>query len=268
MKNKRIYTAINKIVLPTVLACVAITACGNAKTQEATNDTKSAAVAKLDKASEASLKENLKKNLKASGYETEILNIRPTEMSGLFWVVSKDLPPFFTDKTGSFVIQGEVIKVGSKRPEDISASFKQADAVEQLSKIDSKEMIAFKPKGDVKGVVYVFTDVDCGYCRKLHSEMDEINAQGIEVRYLAWPRSPQTIPAMQNIWCADDKNVAMNTAKTGGKLEEKTCDNPIEKHVKLGQKLGVSGTPAIFNSKGVQIGGYLPAKQLAKAALQ
>ena len=117
-------------------------------------------------------------------------------------------------------------------------------------------MIIYPAKGETKAVVYAFTDADCGYCRKLHSEMDDINARGIEVRYLAWPRSQESVPKMEAIWCSQDRNAAMDQAKMGAN---------VQAHMALGSRLGVRGTPAIFTEAGEQVGGYLPAAQLAQA---
>lgn len=272
----------HKAVVSTLASCVLLTACGSAKTTDSnaakaeksdTSTAKTVAAAvpddqKLDSKTEAKLKENLTKNLKASGFDTSISSVRATKMPALFWVNADGLPAFFTDKTGKFIIQGDVIEIGGESPVDVSAPLKKADAVAQLASVKEKDMVIFKAKGETKAVVYAFTDVDCGYCRKLHSEMKDINKKGIEVRYLAWPRSPQSVPSMVSIWCAKDRNATMNTAKAGDRVTPATCENPVEAQVELGHKLGVRGTPAIYTENGTQIGGYLPAADLAKAAIQ
>jgi thiol:disulfide interchange protein DsbC len=125
-------------------------------------------------------------------------------------------------------------------------------------------MIVFSPQGKPKSTVYVFTDADCGYCRKLHSEMDQILAQGIEVRYLAWPRSPQSMPDMNAVWCSEDRNSAMTQAKNGIKVQAASCENPVMKHREIGMQIGVNGTPAIYTPDGKYLGGYIPAPELAK----
>ena len=126
-------------------------------------------------------------------------------------------------------------------------------------------MIIFSPKGETKGAVYVFTDVDCGYCQKLHQEVPQLNAAGIEVRYLAYPRaglSTPTFDKMVSAWCADDRNAAMNALKIGANVTAKKCDNPVAAQYQLGAAMGVTGTPAIVLEDGTLIPGYKPAAQL------
>ena len=97
--------------------------------------------------------------------------------------------------------------------------------------------------------------------------MADINARGIEVRYLAWPRSQESVPKMEAIWCSQDRNAAMNQAKSGADIQAPSCSNPVQAQMALGASLGVRGTPAIFTQSGQQIGGYLPAAELAQAAI-
>ena len=140
-------------------------------------------------------------------------------------------------------------------------------AQKALQAVDKDELIIYPAKGETKAVVYSFTDADCPYCTKLHEEMADINARGIEVRYLAWPRSQASVPKMEAIWCSQDRHAAMNQAKMGANVQAPSCENPVAAHMALGARLGVRGTPAIFTESGQQIGGYLPAEQLAQTAI-
>lgn len=207
----------------------------------------------------------LQANLKASGIDERILSAVPTDMPDMYWVTAEGLPAFFTDKSGQHIIQGQIIAVGDETPVDISAALVANTAQKALKAVDKKDMVIYPATGETKSVVYAFTDADCGYCRKLHEEMADINARGIEVRYLAWPRSSESIPKMEAIWCSDDRNAAMNQAKMGAALPAASCGNPVEAQMALGSALGVRGTPAIFTESGQQVGGYLPAAQLAQA---
>ena len=114
-------------------------------------------------------------------------------------------------------------------------------------------------------MVSVFTDIDCGYCRKLHSEMDQYLAQGITVRYLFFPRAGKGSDSYKkaiSVWCATDRNKALTAAKKNEGLEAKSCDNPIDEHMQLGEDFGMSGTPMIVTGKGNVLPGYVPASQL------
>ncbi|MFP3456614.1 DsbC family protein [Psychrobacter sp. SIMBA_152] len=207
----------------------------------------------------------LQANLKNSGIEETIVSAVPTDMDGIYWVTAEGLPSFFTDKAGKHIIQGQIIAVGDAAPVDISAALVATTAQEALKAVDKKDMVIYPAKGETKAVIYAFTDADCGYCRKLHSEMDDINARGIEVRYLAWPRSQESVPKMEAIWCSQDRKAAMDQAKIGANVQGPSCANPVQEHMALGSRLGVRGTPAVFTETGQQVGGYLPAAELAQA---
>ncbi|WP_406947244.1 DsbC family protein [Psychrobacter ciconiae] len=219
------------------------------------------------KDSDSKVAQALQENLQASGIEEKIISAVPTDMSGIYWVTAEGLPPFFTDKSGKHIIQGQIISVGDGEPVDISSAITAKAAKDELKNVAKKDMIIYPAKGATKAVVYAFTDADCGYCQKLHEEMGDINARGIEVRYLAWPRSEQSIPKMEAIWCSSDRKKAMDNAKTGANVSANACDNPVGEQMAIGMRLGVRGTPAIFTESGQQIGGYLPAAQLAEAAI-
>lgn len=215
--------------------------------------------------SDASVVKALQANLTASGIEENIISAVPTDMDGIYWVTAEGLPAFFTDKAGKHIVQGQIIALGQGAPVDISGALAARTAQEALKAVDKKDMIIYPAKGPTKAVVYSFTDADCPYCAKLHEEMDEINALGIEVRYLAWPRSQQSVPKMEAIWCSEDRIAAMDQAKSGADVLAANCSSPVRAQMALGARIGVNGTPAIFTESGQQVGGYLPAAQLAQA---
>ena len=231
------------------------------------NNTKTnVSTTKASTGNDATVVDALQANLKASGIEEKVISAVPTDMDGIYWVTAEGLPPFFADKAGKHIIQGQIIAVGQGAPVDISAALVATTAQDALKAVDKKDMVIYPAKGATKAIIYAFTDADCGYCRKLHSEIDDINARGVEVRYLAWPRSQESVPKMEAIWCSEDRHAAMNQAKIGTNIQAPSCVNPVQEHMALGTKLGVRGTPAIFTEAGQQIGGYLPAAQLAEAA--
>ncbi|WP_306304412.1 thioredoxin fold domain-containing protein [Methylogaea oryzae] len=127
-------------------------------------------------------------------------------------------------------------------------------------------MIVFAAK-QPKYVVSIFTDIDCGYCRKLHSEIEQYLAEGITVRYLFFPRAGRDSDSYRkavSVWCAKDRNAALTRAKRDEKVESKECDNPVDEHMSLGIAMGANGTPMIVTEGGEIIPGYVNAKQLAK----
>lgn len=257
-------------VLTSILT-VAVAGCSN-NTTDTTNNTSiiSSAQAKesqtpLSTESDASVVQALQKNIQTSGIEGTILSAIPTDMDDIYWVTAEGLPSFFTDKSGKHIIQGQIVAVGGVEPVDISGALIANSAKEALQAVNKKDMVIYPATGETKSIVYAFTDADCGYCRKLHEEMADINARGIEVRYLAWPRSQESVPKMESIWCSQDRKAAMNQAKMGANVQAPSCSNPVADQMALGARLGVRGTPAIFTESGQQVGGYLPADQLAQA---
>jgi len=229
------------------------------------NANKVASKTPVSKESDPAIVKALQTNLKASGINETITSAVPTDMPGIYWVSAEGLPSFFTDTEGRHIIQGQIVQVGDGAPVDISAAMLASGAKEKLAAVDKKDMIIYPAKGETKAVVYAFTDADCPYCHKLHEEIDQINASGIEVRYLAWPRSEPSIPKSEAIWCSKDRSTAMNQAMAGSDIAAATCQNPVREQIELGMSLGVNGTPAIYTEDGRQIGGYLPPEQMAQA---
>lgn len=136
-----------------------------------------------------------------------------------------------------------------------------------LDGLDESQMITYGDE-DSPHTVTVFTDIDCGYCRKLHSEIEDYNAAGIRIRYLAFPRAglgSASAQKYESVWCADDRHVAMDQAKTGQELPARRCENPVAAQYNLGRDLGISGTPALILEDGSIVPGYVPAAKLAEA---
>ena len=190
-------------------------------------------------------------------------SIKPTAISGLYEVVfGSDI--FYSSADGRFVLQGVLVDLDTN--ENLTETTRTDIRKGLMSKLNPSEMIVFPPKEKPRHTLTVFTDIDCGYCRKLHAEMDELNSYGIEVRYMMFPRTGLNTPSYQkavNVWCAKDQQVSMTKAKAGESIPQANCDNPIASQFNLGQQLGVTGTPALLLDDGSLIPGYRPAKDLA-----
>jgi thiol:disulfide interchange protein DsbC len=169
---------------------------------------------------------------------------------------------FFAANNGQFLIEGNIYDLANKQ----LVNDKILQGVRKNGVAAMKDsVIEYKAK-DEKHVVTVFTDTSCGYCRKLHTEMQSYLDQGITVRYLAFPRGgvpSETYNELQSIWCAKDKQQAMNKAKAGEQIPAAQCQNTVAEQYSLGQSFGVSGTPAIVLEDGTLIPGYQPAAALA-----
>ncbi len=180
-----------------------------------------------------------------------------------------DLYLAMTDR-GVFYVSGDGTKLINGSMFDLSNGFKNLTEaamgkprIAALKKFEP-EMIVYKAKNE-KHVVTVFTDITCGYCRKLHKEMKQYNDEGITIRYLAFPRAgvPSSVASeMQSIWCSKDPLKAMDDAKAGNDVANKACDAKIAEQYHLGQSFGINGTPAIILDDGTLIPGYQPPARL------
>ena len=173
----------------------------------------------------------------------------------------------YVTKDGRYIVRGDIIDVETSA--NVSEETRARARATMLHGVDPASMIVFKPaNGVAKHTVTIFTDVDCGYCRQFHREIDKVTALGIEVHYLFYPRTgpnTESWTKAEEVWCAPDHNSALTRAKLGGELPENhACQTPVATHYELGQRIGVRGTPAIFNEAGDLIGGYLPPATLAK----
>jgi thiol:disulfide interchange protein DsbC len=189
--------------------------------------------------------------------------VRASPMKGIYEVVmGADIA--YVSADGRYIIAGDLYEVDSRT--NLTEAKRQEERVQVLAKLDEREMIVFKP-ANLKHTITVFTDVECGYCRKLHGEIAQLNEMGVQVRYLAYPRAgPGTDDwrKMEAVWCSKDRKTAITAAKAGRDVKSEQCATPIAKQFKLGEDLGVRGTPAIFTSSGDYIGGYLPPGQMVK----
>jgi thiol:disulfide interchange protein DsbC len=169
----------------------------------------------------------------------------------------------YVSDDGKYLMQGALYDTKSKR--DLTASRLAVDTKRKVDAVPTDKRIVFAPSGKPKYKVTVFTDIDCGYCRKLHSQIAEYNQRGIELDYLFFPRSGLNTPSYDkavSVWCAKDRKGAFTAAKSGANPAPLKCDNPVAEQFTLGTQVGVNATPAIFAPDGTHIGGYLPPDEM------
>lgn len=209
----------------------------------------------------------IRASLKTLDSTIPVESVSPTPVKDLYEVVLAGSHVLYVSADGQYLIQGDLLKLENGKANNLTDGVRVRATKSALSEVNRQDMVIFSPKGTVKGAIYAFTDVDCGYCRKLHNEVGELNRMGIEVRYLAFPRAGEGSPSYQKMvsaWCSSDRNKAMTTLKNGGSVMEKTCANPVMAQYELGAKLGVRGTPAIYLEDGTAIPGYRPAADIAE----
>lgn len=207
--------------------------------------------------------EAIKQVISKSMPDVKIDSIKPSEAKGIYEImVGSNI--LYATEDGKYLLQGRLINVETRT--DVTEAKLATARLAALDKLGEGNMIIFKPKIQ-KYTVSIFTDLDCGYCRKLHSEIDQYLAQGITIRYLFYPRAGKGSDSYNkaiSVWCAKDRNAALTAAKKGEKLETKTCDNPVDKHMQLASDFDVKGTPMIVTEKGNIYPGYLPAAEMVQ----
>ncbi len=172
----------------------------------------------------------------------------------------------YASNDGRYLISGDLYEVGNTLV-NVAEQARDEKRKKLIAGVPLSDMAIFPAQGHTKAVITVFTDVDCGYCRKLHQEVPAMNKMGIEVRYLAYPRAGLGSPGyrkMVTAWCSSDRDDAITRMKRGEELPPKTCKNPVAHEYELGQLAGLTGTPAIVLEDGRMLDGYLSADQLKK----
>lgn len=187
--------------------------------------------------------------------------VSPTQVPGLY-AIEYDTKIIYATEDGKYLFVGDVIDLRTQT--NLTEGRRAAIRMGMIGKLGEKNMIVMGPDKP-KRTLTVFTDVDCAYCARFHLEVPTLNKHGVKVRYLFYPRAGLKSESYRRavaVWCADDRVKAIGIAKAGGKLDMKTCPNPVEKDYKLGQQLDISGTPTIVFDDGKVLPGYVPAPQL------
>jgi thiol:disulfide interchange protein DsbC len=192
-------------------------------------------------------------------------DLRPSPIPGIFEYTQGAEVSYLT-ADGKYFLDGNLYDMDSR--ENLTEAHRTRARLAMISAVPESQMLIFSPKNP-QYTITVFTDVDCAYCRKLHSEMAELNKLGVRVRYMFYPRTGPGTESWRKaevVWCSADRNEALTRAKLGAPLDmAKTCDsNPVAREYALGQSIGVRGTPAIVTENGDYIAGYMPPHELVE----
>jgi len=187
--------------------------------------------------------------------------IGPAPVAG-FQQVIIDGQVVYVSNDGKYLMQGVLYDIDNQR--DAGAAALAEVRKELVARIPLKDRIVFSPENP-KHTVTVFTDAECGYCRKMHSEIDQYMAQGIAVQYVAFPRmgpASEDFRKMEAVWCSNDRRQALTRAKQDKTVVSKSCTNPVAMQYRIGLQAGLTGTPMVLAADGTQVGGYVPAARL------
>jgi len=187
--------------------------------------------------------------------------VQPAPVDGLYEFIG-DGHVLYISGDGRYVVSGDIIDMENQT--NLTRQKQGSITLAAIDKLGEDQMIIFGDAGSPHTLT-IFTDVDCPYCAMMHKEVPKLNEAGIRVRYLLYPRAGLQSPTYRksvSVWCADDPHKAIGLAKEGKSIPARSCDNPVQKHMKLGELVGVSGTPTLVLDDGRVLPGYLPADKL------
>ncbi len=209
----------------------------------------------------------LEKRLRALGAELDIKSIKPSPAPSLREVVTDDDTYLYITDDGRHLVVGDLYELRDDELVNVTERARGAKRRRLVDSIASRDMVIFTPPSGVRASVTVFTDTDCSYCRRLHTNLVDYHAHGIEVRYAAFPRAGLNSPTyrkMVSAWCAKDPKGALTALKQGKEIPSKECSNPIASQYEIGRRIGLAGTPAIVLPDGRMMSGLVPPEQLAE----
>ena len=205
--------------------------------------------------------EKLKKALAKNMPRIEITQISKSPVPGLYEVIVGS-QIVYMDQSARYMLDGDLVDLASRV--NYTERSKSKIRLTAIDALGEENMLVYTPE-QVDHTVTVVTDIDCPYCRRLHNEMSEYMANNVKVRYIFMPlKGKSDFDTTVSVWCAKDKNNALDLAKSGAEIETLVCDNPIKKHLALAREIGIGGTPAIILETGEILPGYVPVAKLLK----
>ena len=183
-------------------------------------------------------------------------SVDATPVPGLFEAII-DGTVYYVDESGEYLIDGSLVRLSTR--ENLTEARMGTLHMAALAELDGAKLLTYEPEEPSGRSITVFTDISCGYCRKLHADIDTLLDAGIAVHYLLFPRAglgSEGHAALESVWCNEDPQAAMTAAKAGSRVPDATCETPIEEHVALAESVGLRGTPLIYTDAGERIPGY------------
>ncbi|MDX1802792.1 MAG: DsbC family protein [Alcanivorax sp.] len=240
-------------------------ACGaqTDKAPAADDSAKSAAAGQTDDAA-------IRKAFADSFSHLRVTNVKAAPVPGMMEVEVNGRQTVYSTPDGRYVFTGDLLELKDGDVVNVAEAKFEKVRKAGIAKLNRDDMITYPAKNQ-KAEVFVFTDITCGYCRKLHRHIDAYTDEGVTVHYLAFPRAglkSSAAQGMRYVWCNDDRRQALTDAKLHDKVDKADlgkCADPVNQDYAMGIKFGVHGTPAIFTADGKQLGGYLSPEQMKKA---
>ena len=170
---------------------------------------------------------------------------------------------YFASLDGRYIFTGPIFDTQSRQ--DIVEVRTKAMRHKMLAKLPKDSTLTYPATTQEKHVITVFTDIDCGYCRKLHSQIDAFNTLGVSVRYVMLPRAginTRSFKKAVSALCSETPNSTMTLAMMGNEIDTKNCSNNVNQQMQLAKQLNITATPTILLPDGSLTVGYITADQL------
>lgn len=252
-----------KSLLPILLLCASLSACAQSANTPAPAASKPLPTVAEPTFAAGSPEARVREALRVLNPRIEVESIAKAPVPGFMEVIAGGQVIYVSDD-GKYLFQGDLLDIENKQDlgEDAMAKVRR----KILAQLPEADRIVFAPAGATKHTVVVLTDVECGYCRKFHSDIAEYTARGIRVEYLAFPRAgigSDDYRKMVSVWCAHDRKKALTDAKNGRSVPQGPCArSPVDMQYNAGLRMGLEGTPMILTADGRMVGGYLPPDAL------
>jgi thiol:disulfide interchange protein DsbC len=261
------FRSLNRVAPVLAVLAVAVALVGSAATAQTAGEKQKPAAAKpaAAKPSPTTVPPDVRARVVSKLQGASPADVAVSPIPGLYEVTMGGLIAYVS-ADGKYLLSGNVYDLDSQV--NLTATRRNAARAKALATASESNMIVFGP-ANAKMTVTVFTDIDCGYCRKFHSQIADVNKAGVRVRYMMYPRTgpdTESWTKAEQVWCAADRREALTRAKRGEAIKGKACgDAAIKSQYELGSDLGVEGTPAVFTQNGDYIGGFLTAPELVQA---
>ena len=195
--------------------------------------------------------------------EIKVQDISFSDQRNLYVINVGDIQPIYMLPDGEHIILGDIFNISEGEAQSTTEKDKNIFRKNKLitSNLETIDFLAKKEKYSLT----VFTDVDCGYCRKFHNEIDQYNNLGISIKYLAFPRAgidSESYTKMVSAWCSDQADLSITLLKDNKSIPSNSCENSVAEQFELGRTLGITGTPALITQSGKLLPGYVPAQEL------
>ena len=120
--------------------------------------------------------------------EINLISIQETDLNGFFEVNFEGIEPLYVSSDGNYLVSGDIYLITKDGLVNKSEARRDYQRKTLIGSLNESELITFEPQ-QINHNIFVFTDVDCGYCRQFHNQIDEYLELGIKVNYLAYPRA-------------------------------------------------------------------------------